>query len=227
MKTPFKCDIITLKGVFMLIFSHDKFNIHSLSIEEFNQNKQHYYDSFDSIAKSIKVPNFTIYESKFFDRHPTNSFLYLEEEGKIVAILYSTPHRDYQCYPEFGTNNLDTWGVNYLQVHKNFSGKGYGYLLLLAGLEDIKKKGGLNVDYTPNRQSASLVHHVVYDNNIGDITLKNRISNILSISFNDYFLNLNTSVLQLEQSHTRHPHESIEPYEDFYEYYFFRDFPEM
>lgn len=211
----------------MLLLSKDKYCIHSLSTDEFNSNKEFFFESFNNIAKSIKIPPFTMYEAKFFDKHPINSFLYLKENDKIVAILYCTPHRDYSCYQEFGTNDLSCWGVNYIQVHKDYSGKGYGYLLLLAGLEDIKNKGGKKVEFMPNRKSASLFHHAVYDNNIGDISVVDKSDTILNISFNDHFLNSNFSILDLKQTHTRHTHKSIKPYRDFYDYYMFKEYPEL
>ena len=101
----------------MLLLSKDKYSIHSLSTEEFNRNKHFFFESFNDIASSIKIPSFTMYEAEFFDKHPINSFLYVKENNKIVAILYCTPHRDYSCYQEFGTNDFGCWGVNYIQVH--------------------------------------------------------------------------------------------------------------
>lgn len=211
----------------MLLLAKDKFALHSLSIDEFYRNKQFYFNSFDDIAKSIKIPPFTMYEAEFFDKHPINSFLYVKENDKIVAILYSTPHRDYSCYKEFGTNDFSRWGVNYIQVHKDYSGKGYGYLMLLAGLEDIKNKGGKKIEFMPNRKSASLFHHAVYDNNIGDVAVVDKMNAILSISFNKHFLNLNSSILDFKQTHTRHTHKSIKPYRDFYDYYMFKGYPQL
>ena len=66
----------------MLLLSKDKYSIHTLSIDEFNYNKEFFYKSFDDIASSIKIPPFTMYEAEFFDKHPINSFLYVKENDK-------------------------------------------------------------------------------------------------------------------------------------------------
>jgi len=172
--------------------------IKKLSIEEFNEKPEFYQQSFNEITISQKLcssndhndlfgpENWTI----FFQKHPINSIVYIMEKGKIVSFMYCTPHRDYERYDD---TDLEHWGVNYIQTHKNFERKGYAHILILAALEDMKKKGARRLDFMPNRRSNPIFVKVINDNNIGKLTEYN-IFHIRTLFFDEKFLNQETSI---------------------------------
>lgn len=211
----------------MLLHTGKDFTIHSLSGEEYFKNEQYYLDSFDEIDESQNLPLFSRsrIEREYFRRFPINSFLYIKSKNKIVAYCYNTPKMYYPCYDEYNSGNLDNWGNNYVKVHKDFCGKGYAYLLILACLDDVKKKGGKMIEYMPIRKSCSIIHHVVTDNNIGKITAGEDMfaSGILTVEFNQEFLNSKKNLLDDENTYVRHKHETLKSYDSYFDYYFNND----
>ena len=213
----------------MQIIEKNGFSIHTLSKEEFNSEKNFFIEQLNTISISLKIQPFSEeYLLNFFDSHSINSFVYIKSENKIVGFIYSTPHRDYDTYDEFETNDLTHWGVNYIQVHKDFNNKGFGSLLVLACCEDVKQKGASKIDFMPNKQSISIFHHAITGNNIGTISLNKSLDwnyllagRVLTISFSEQFLKSNKSILFCPYTYLKHEHKKLDrPFRDYWDYYF-------
>lgn len=167
------------------------YTIKSLSRQEFERNSSYYQQSFNEITLSqfphIKIDDNSENFTRFFKLHPINSIVYIKEGKKIVAYMYASPMRDYEAYD--GTD-LEHWAVNYIKTHKSFEGKGYAYLLTIAGLQDMAKKGAKRVDFLPNQKSLPILIRVINNNSIGQLIDSYRIG-AKTIIFNDSFINRN------------------------------------
>lgn len=146
-----------------------------LNKSELDERKEYYQLSFDEISLSLDLGVSKRWED-FFEKHPTNSLVYLVENGKIVSYIYATPYRDYLAYDD---TDLMRWHINYLQTHKNFQRRGYATQLLSICLMDIMNKGGKTVSATPNYESSNLIRRVIERYNLvstsscGVVSLKN------------------------------------------------------
>lgn len=160
------------------------YSIENLSVEKFNKNPSFYQKSFDeiTISQNLCTENWT----DFFTNHPINSITYIKKNDKIVSFIYATPHRDYEIYDD---TDLEHWVINYIKTHKHFEGNGYSYLVTIAGLEDMKKKGAKQVDFLPNQKSSMLFKKIIDYNNIGNLVNSKQVGRKIII-FNKSFLNI-------------------------------------
>ncbi len=180
-----------------------KYMIKELTEKEFKKNPHFYQESLNEITISQKLCSSNDHNdflgpenwNEFFKNHPINAVVYIIENEKIVSFLYATPHRDYECYDD---TDLEHWGVNYIQTHKGFERRGYGTILTLAGLENIKRKGGKRVDFLPNRDSLSILLKVVSDNKIGKL-VNNFKTGKETLSFSEEYINRDLTI-QLEKA---------------------------
>ena len=176
--------------------------IKELTEKEFKKNPHFYQKSLNEITISQKLCSSNDHNDflgpenwdKFFKNHPINTLVYIMEKGKIVSFLYATPHRDYECYAD---TDLEHWGVNYIQTHKEFEGKGYGTILTLVGLENMKGKGAKRVDFLANRDSLPILLKVVSDNKIGEL-VNNFSTGKETLSFSEEYINRDLTI-QLEK----------------------------
>ncbi len=173
--------------------------IKKLTQKKFNTNPEFFQRSLDEITISQNLCKSTDYKDKifgptnwteFFKKYPLNSIVYIEENGKIVSFMYATPHR------EFGSkiDNIEHWGINYIQTHKDFEKKGYAYILTLEGLKDIREKGAKKITLLPNEKSKPILFKVLKNNIIGNIISKDDVYGTLEIMFNNEFLSNNGEV---------------------------------
>ncbi len=175
----------------MLLSANGKISIHTLTKEEYIDNEDAISYAIDDIFASNKLLNgkgWKYSEQNFFDKHPLNTFLYAKKGDKIVGLIYGAPHRDYMCYEEYGTENIDTWGIVYLMVHKYHQRQGLGSTLFTACMEDIRNKGGKVVSSMPNRRSIYNVHNCVTSNNLGSLVVESPSRHILNVNFSQPFL---------------------------------------
>ncbi len=198
----------------MNIISNNKFSILSVTKENIEQFKT----CLDAIIKSNNMYHNTWdeMEPNFFERHPTNSFLAIKQNDLVVGLIYGTPHKDYACYEEFSTDNLDNWGINYLIIHKDYQKHGLGTFLFKASMQDINNKGGKTVSFMPNRKSIGMVHNVVKETNMGPLSLNNH-PGTLTLHFN---LNFLTGKTKLFNDKFFNKTKTAKSDYDLYDYYF-------
>jgi len=171
------------------------YTIKKLTLEEFNKNPGFYQKSLDEISLSQEIGSYKKngrFASEdwdnFFKKHPVNSIVYIKEKEKIVSFMYATPHRDYEGFED---KDLGDWGIDYIQTHKNFEGKGYAQILILFGLEDMKKEGARRIEFIPNEKSLPIFTKVISDNKIGNLT---KWINKTTLTFNETFLKKENSI---------------------------------
>jgi len=128
-----------------------------LTRKDFENNEDFYQNSLNQISLSLGI-NLNKDWNYFFERHPINSIVLLNECLKIVSFIYATPHRDYVCYSD---TDLKHWGINYIQTHKDYQRRGYAKRVLLYCLKDILQKGAIKLDALPNSMSLPLFNQIV------------------------------------------------------------------
>ncbi len=206
----------------MLVKGKGKISVHSLTKGEYEENKGYFDLMFDDILDSNDLfagRNWDSAEGRFFEQHPDNSFVVLKVNNKIVGIMYSAPHRDYMCYDEYGTDNLDNWGIIYLIIHKDYQKKGYGTMLFDTGIQDMKDKGAKTVATMPNRKSIHILHNCIQEKGIGEMSRINDYQLILEMKFNEEFLSGKINLVDRDDLLVKQPKRE-HPY-DLFDYYFF------
>ena len=119
-----------------------KAEIEVLTKEKFQKEPDFYQKGFDEIHESLLNSNIPellrailiIQDSPinlafFLNKYPVNSVVYITVDNKIVGYIYGAPLTD------------KLWVIDWIKIHDDFRGNGYGPQLISYCLRDILKKG--------------------------------------------------------------------------------------